>query len=388
MNTFEWTLEHTDHDARAGIFTTVHGAIHTPVFMPVGTQATVKTLDPAEVEALGAQIILSNTYHLYLRPGAELVADMGGLHRFMHWQRPILTDSGGFQVFSLGPNSKIDEDGVTFKSHIDGSAHRFTPERAIEIQEQLGADIIMAFDECAPQPSTKAYTQAAMERTHRWLERCIKAKQRADQALFGIVQGGVEADLRRISAQFLAQQPVPGIAIGGLSVGEPKDQMYAMVEATTPWLPTNRPRYLMGVGSPEDLLHGVARGIDLFDCVLPTRLGRNGSLFVPEGRMNITNARFARDDTPVDETCDCSTCQRFSRAYLRHLFRANEILGLRLATVHNVRFLIRLMEQARRAIIEQSYQAFMDQFLEQFQTIPHAVREASRAARHASLRKT
>lgn len=386
MNNFTYTLDHSDGEARAGQFSTPHGTIQTPVFMPVGTQATVKTLDPLEVEAIGSQIILSNTYHLYLRPSADLVAEMGGLHRFMQWPKPILTDSGGFQVFSLGPHSKIDEDGVTFKSHIDGSKHRFTPESAIGIQEKLGADIIMAFDECAPQPTTHAYTKAAMERTHRWLLRCIAAKTRADQALFGIVQGGVEADLRRESASFIAQQDVPGIGIGGLSVGEPKEQMYGMLEETTPLLPRNKPRYLMGVGSPEDLLEGVARGVDMFDCVLPTRLGRNGALFIPEGRLNIGNAKYAREDAPIDATCDCSTCQRFSRAYLRHLFRTEEVLGLRLATLHNLRFLIRLMEQAREAILQDRYQSFMDDWLSRFQTIPHAVREASRAARLNSLR--
>ncbi|MBP8251895.1 MAG: tRNA guanosine(34) transglycosylase Tgt [Herpetosiphon sp.] len=383
---FTFTLEHSDGRARSATLTTPHGAIQTPVFMPVGTQATVKTLDPLEVEAIGSQIILSNTYHLYLRPGSDLVADMGGLHRFMQWHRPILTDSGGFQVFSLGPNSKIDEDGVTFKSHIDGSTHRFTPERAIAIQEQLGADIIMAFDECAPQPSTVEYTRAAMERTHRWLVRCIAAKQRDDQALFGIVQGGVEPALRRESAMFMSQQDVVGIGIGGLSVGEPKEQMYAMLDEIDPLLPQNKPRYLMGVGSPEDLLEGVARGVDMFDCVLPTRLGRNGALFTPAGRLNIANAKNARDDAPIDPTCDCSTCQRFSRAYLRHLFRTEEVLGLRLATLHNLRFLIRLMEQARMAIQQDRYQPFMDKWLEQFQIIPHAVREASRNARINSLR--
>jgi queuine tRNA-ribosyltransferase len=304
----------------------------------------------------------------------------------MQWPKPILTDSGGFQVFSLGPNSKIDEDGVTFKSHIDGSTHRFTPERAVAIQEQLGADIMMAFDECAPQPATAEYTRAAMERTHRWLLRCLAAKTRPDQALFGIVQGGVEADLRRQSARFVAEQPVPGVAIGGLSVGEPKEQMYGTLEVVGPLLPTDRPRYLMGVGSPEDLIEGVARGVDMFDCVLPTRLGRNGSLFVPDGRLNITNAQYSRQDAPIDPTCDCSTCRRFSRAYLRHLFRTEEVLGLRLATLHNLRFLIRLMEQAREAIFADRYASFASDFLARFRTIPHAVREASRAARTDSLR--
>ncbi|GIV96049.1 MAG: queuine tRNA-ribosyltransferase [Herpetosiphonaceae bacterium] len=387
MESFQFTLEHTDRasGARAGVFTTPHGVIRTPVFMPVGTQATVKTLTPEEVVEAGAQIILANTYHLYLRPGSELIADMEGIHRFMSWSRPILTDSGGFQVFSLGPNSRIDEEGVTFRSHIDGSQHRFTPERAIEIQEQIGADIIMAFDECAPQPTTWEYTRAAMERTHRWLERCVAAKKSADQALFGIVQGGVEEDLRRESARFVGSMPVRGFGIGGLSVGEPKEQMYEMTAVVTAELPADRPRYLMGVGSPEDLIEGVARGVDMFDCVLPTRLGRNGALLVPTGRLNIRNAQFARDERPIEEGCDCYTCQRFSRAYLRHLFRAEEILGLRLATIHNVRFLIRLMERAREAILADRFTLFREEFLATFRTIPHEIRAANRAARERSL---
>src|SRR5690349_9771826 len=285
--------------ARAGVFRTPHGELLTPVFAPVGTQASVKTLTPVQLEELGASLVLSNTYHLYLRPGDELVAEMGGLHQFMQWPRPMLTDSGGFQVFSLAKIRKIDDDGVTFKSHIDGSTHRFTPEKSIAIQENLGADIIMAFDECAD-PNDPAYIKTAMERTHRWAERSLNAKRRDDQALFGIVQGGVDPELRAASAAFIASLPFPGIAIGGLSVGETKAEMHAMLDVLTPLLPEDKPRYLMGVGTPEDLIHGVARGIDIFDCVLPTRLARHHSVFSPEGRLNLMNAPFARDPRPID----------------------------------------------------------------------------------------
>lgn len=380
-DTFRFTLEHSDPmtGARAGTLTTPHGTIATPVFMPVGTQATVKTLSSHEVADLGATIILGNTYHLFLRPGSDVVADLGGLHGFMNWKRAILTDSGGFQVFSLGATNVIDEDGVTFRSHLDGTLHRFTPERAIAIQEQLGADIIMAFDECAPYPTTAEYARAAMERTHRWLERCVAAKTRSDQALFGIVQGSVFADLRRESAAFIASQPVAGFGIGGLSVGEPKPEMYETLAATTAVLPQDRPRYLMGVGSPEDLLEGVARGVDMFDCVQPTRLGRHGAAWTPEGRINLLNSRWTRDDRPIQDGCDCYTCAHHSRAYIRHLLRAEEMLGARLATIHNVRFLIRLMEGARQAIIEQRYAAYRDSFLQQFQPVPDSVRAEQRA---------
>ncbi|WP_026370689.1 tRNA guanosine(34) transglycosylase Tgt [Kallotenue papyrolyticum] len=379
---FHFKLEHVDPatGARAGTLTTPHGSIATPVFMPVGTQATVKTLTSDEVAGLGATIILGNTYHLYLRPGSDVIAELGGLHRFMSWPRALLTDSGGFQVFSLGATNVIDDEGVTFRSHIDGSLHRFTPERAIAVQEQIGADIIMAFDECAPYPTTYDYARRAMERTHRWLARCVAAKTRHDQALFGIVQGSVFPDLRRESAQFVAAQPVPGIAIGGLSVGESKAEMYETLALTTADLPADRPRYLMGVGSPEDLLHGVSRGVDMFDCVQPTRLGRHGAAWTPDGRINLLNARWARDPRPIQEDCDCYTCRRYSRAYLRHLLRAEEMLGARLATLHNVRFLVRLMEQARMAILENRFAAFRDAFLERFQPVPEAVRVAQRAA--------
>jgi queuine tRNA-ribosyltransferase len=382
VDQFQFNLAHRDPTtgARAGLLSTLHGNIATPVFMPVGTQATVKTLSAHDVAALGASIILSNTYHLFLRPGSEIIAEFGGLHRFMNWSRPILTDSGGFQVFSLGATNKIDDDGVTFRSHIDGSSHRFTPERAIAIQEQIGADIIMAFDECAPYPATHEYTTAAMERTHRWLKRCIDAKTRSDQALFGIVQGGMYADLRRQSAQFIAEQPVVGCAIGGLGVGEPKPEMYDMLAVTTAELPENKPRYMMGIGSPEDLLEGVARGVDMFDCVQPTRLGRHGAAWTPHGRINLLNARWARDDQPIEAGCDCYACVNHSRAYIRHLLRAEETLGQRLATVHNVRFLIRLMEGARQAIIDGQFAGYRDNFLSRFQPVPDAVRAAQREA--------
>ena len=343
---FEYELTATEGRARTGIFYTPHGALQTPVFAPVGTQATVKTLTPVHLDELGASLVLSNTYHLYLRPGDELVAEMGGLHQFMQWSRPMLTDSGGFQVFSLAQMRKIDSDGVTFKSHIDGSTHRFTPEKSIAIQENLGADIIMAFDECAD-PGNHEYIKIAMERTHRWAERSLNAKKRDDQALFGIVQGGIDPGLRTVSANFIASLPFPGIAIGGLSVGESKNDMHAMLDVVTPLLPENKPRYLMGVGTPEDLINGVLRGIDIFDCVLPTRLARHQAAFSPEGRLNMMNAIHARDQRPIDETCDCYTCRTFTRAYIRHLIVAKEMLAGTLLSIHNLRALIRLMEEIR-----------------------------------------
>jgi queuine tRNA-ribosyltransferase len=348
---FEFTITAKNNRARAGIFTTPHGDLITPVFAPVGTQATVKTLTPEHLKDINASLVLSNTYHLYLRPGDELVRDMGGLHQFMQWHRPLLTDSGGFQVFSLAQTRKIDDDGVTFKSHIDGSIHRFTPEKSISIQENLGADIIMAFDECSD-PNDHAYSQLAMERTHRWAERSLRAQTRPDQALFGIVQGGVQADLRAASATFIASLNTFGIAIGGLSVGETKQEMHDTLDVVTPLLPEDKPRYLMGVGTPEDLINGVARGIDIFDCVLPTRLARHHSAFAPEGRLNLMNATFARDESPIDETCDCYTCRTFTRAYIRHLIVAKELLAGTLISIHNLRALIRLMEQIRVYIAE------------------------------------
>jgi len=352
---FEFQVTAKDNRARTGIFKTPHGDLLTPVFAPVGTQATVKTLTPEQLTEINASLVLSNTYHLYLRPGDELVRDMGGLHQFMQWHRPMLTDSGGFQVFSLAQTRKIDDDGVTFKSHIDGSTHRFTPEKSIAIQENLGADIIMAFDECSD-PNDHAYSKLAMERTHRWAERSLEAQTCTDQALFGIVQGGVQPDLRAQSATFIASLDTPGIAIGGLSVGETKQEMHAMLDVVTPRLPENKPRYLMGVGTPEDLISGVLRGIDIFDCVLPTRLARHHAAFAPEGRLNLMNATFSRDERPVDETCDCYTCKTFTRAYIRHLIVAKELLAGTLISIHNLRALIRLMEEIRVFISEGTFE--------------------------------
>jgi len=348
---FQFTKEAKDGHARAGTFTTPHGDLQTPVFAPVGTAATVKAITPAQLHEMGASLVLSNTYHLHLRPGSELVKEFGGLHEFMNWASPILTDSGGFQVFSLGDKSKIDDDGVTFKSHIDGSTHRFTPESSIGIQENLGADIIMAFDECSD-PYIHEYSKSAMERTHRWLERCMEAKTRNDQALFGIVQGGIHDDLREESAQFVASLDLPGIAIGGLSVGETKEEMHRTIDTVRPHLPENKPRYLMGVGTPEDLINSVARGIDIFDCVLPTRLGRNHSVFHRAGkRLNLKNAEFKLDKNPIDEQCTCYTCQNFTRAYLRHLISVKEMLSATLLSIHNLHTLIHLAKDMRRAIV-------------------------------------
>lgn len=362
---FQFTVTAKNNRARTGIFTTPHGDLLTPVFAPVGTQATVKMLTPEHLKEVNATLVLANTYHLYLRPGDELVRDMGGLHKFMGWHRPMLTDSGGFQVFSLAQTRKIDDDGVTFKSHIDGTMHRFTPERSIAIQENLGADIIMAFDECSD-PNDHAYSRVAMERTHRWAERSLKAQTRRDQALFGIVQGGVNPDLRAESAQFIASLGTPGIAIGGLSVGETKEEMHAMLDVVTSVLPESKPRYLMGVGAPEDLINGVARGIDIFDCVLPTRLARHHSAFAPEGRLNLMNAAFARDARPIDETCDCYACRTFTRAYIRHLIVAKELLAGTLLSIHNLRALIRLMEQIRAYIADGTFEPRLPDLLKQW----------------------
>ena len=323
---FSFDLIAQDGNARAGVFHTPHGDIPTPIFAPVGTQATVKSLTQQHLHELDAKLILANTYHLYLRPGDDLIAEMGGLHRFMGWDGPILTDSGGFQVFSLSDSRKVDEEGVTFKSYIDGSMHRFTPEHAIEVQENLGADIIMAFDECAD-PYDRDYIESAMHRTHRWAERCKKAKKRTDQALFGIVQGGVFPDLRETSAQFIADLDFPGNAIGGLSVGETKDEMHTMIEKVNAILPQKKPRYLMGVGTPQDLVEGVRRGIDIFDCVLPTRLARHSAAMTDSGRINLMNAQYARDERPISDHCTCYTCQHHSRAYIRHLIQVREMLA-------------------------------------------------------------
>lgn len=363
-SSFSFQLESSDGRARAGIMHTPHGDIPTPVFCPVGTQATVKSITPAQLRDLGASLVLANTYHLYLRPGDELIAELGGLHTFMNWERPLLTDSGGFQVFSLSESRKVDDDGVTFKSHIDGSTHRLTPEKSIAIQENLGADIIMAFDECAL-PYERAYIERAMQRTHAWAQRCLEAKRRSDQALFGIVQGGIFHDLRQQSAEFIASLGFPGHAIGGLSVGETKAEMNAMLEVVDAILPADKPRYLMGVGTPEDLVRGVLRGIDIFDCVLPTRLARHNAAMTRFDRLNLVNAAFARDPRPIDENCTCYTCQQFSRAYLRHLIIAKEMLSATLLSIHNLHTLLKITAELRQAILSGSVQAYAHQFFEQ-----------------------
>ncbi|MBK7550952.1 MAG: tRNA guanosine(34) transglycosylase Tgt [Pseudomonadota bacterium] len=359
---FELIKTSTDSRARLGRMTTAHGEVRTPVFMPVGTQGTVKAMAPDRLEEAGAEIILGNTYHLYLRPGHDLIRGHGGLHRFMNWDRPILTDSGGFQIFSLGPLRKITEEGVRFQSHIDGSKHFLSPEKAVEIQQALGSDIMMCLDDCTPYPADRACTEKSMALTHRWAKRCRVAKTGEGQALFGIVQGGLYRDLRRASVEALAEIGFDGYAIGGLSVGEPKALMLETLEATAPLLPAGRARYLMGVGTPEDIVEGVHHGIDLFDCVMPTRCARNGLLFTNHGKVVIKNARYRTDQAPLDETCDCYTCRNFSRAYLRHLFIAREILALLLNTIHNVRFYLALMERIRTAIAGGAFEDFRRSF--------------------------
>lgn len=363
---FSFELLKKQGAARAGVFTTPHGDIQTPVFAPVGTQATVKAVTPDQLQETGASLVLANTYHLYLRPGADLIAEHGGLHNFMKWSGPMLTDSGGFQVFSLSASRKVDDDGATFKSHIDGSMHRLTPELSIGIQEKLGADIIMAFDECAV-PDNLEYNQRSMVRTHAWLERCVAAKTREDQALFGIVQGGIFPDLRRESARFVSSFDLPGVAIGGLSVGETKEQMHDILEVVDPLLPQDKPRYLMGVGSPEDLINGIMRGVDIFDCVLPTRLGRHQAAFTRDGRINLLNSVNAHSFAPIDESCQCYTCRNFTRAYLRHLIIAKEILAATLISIHNIQFLVTLMNHARQSILDGAFDTFAAAFLERYQ---------------------
>lgn len=339
--------------ARRGRLHTPHGIIETPCYMPVGTQATVKAMLPRDLKEIGTMILLANTYHLFERPGHDLVKEAGGLHSFMRWDGPILTDSGGFQVFSLASSNKIREDGVEFRSLLDGRTHFFTPESVMEIEQALGADIAMAFDECAPFPSDRAYTIAAMNRTHRWVKRCIAAHTREDQALFGIVQGGMFGDLRVESAKFLADLDMTGYGIGGLSVGEPKPLMYEMLETLMPHMPADRPRYLMGVGSPDCLVEGAIRGIDMFDCVLQTRIARNGLALTGNGKLMLRNAVFARDFQPIEPGCDCYACTGgFTRAYIRHLVKCKEILASQLITLHNLRFSLRLMESVRKAIEE------------------------------------
>lgn len=361
-----FTIHQRDGQARTGRLDLTHGSVETPVFMPVGTQATVKALSSDDLEALDAAIILGNTYHLYLRPGHELIAEAGGLHGFMSWERPILTDSGGFQVFSLSELREITEEGVWFRSHLDGSRHLFTPEKVMEIEQALGADIAMAFDECPPYPAEYAYVKESLERTTRWAERCKKAHTRKDQALFGIVQGGMFPDLRTQSAREIVALDFPGYAIGGLSVGEPKELMYDMLRHTTPQLPDDRPRYLMGVGSPDAIFQAVAVGIDMFDCVLPTRAARHGSVFTADGEMTVRNAVFARDFRPLDPECSCPVCSRYTRAYIRHLIRAKEILGYHLCTLHNVHFMLRLMERIRAAIAGGYFHDLWAEFVARF----------------------
>ena len=386
---FRFTLESTSSDdpqarlpvgqARTGRFETAHGRVRTPVFMPVGTQASVKAVPPWDVKEIGAQIVLGNAYHLYLRPGHQRVARLGGPHRFMGWDGPILTDSGGFQVFSLAHNRKVSDDGVAFRSHLDGSEHMLTSEKVMEIEQALGGDIIMVLDEPAGYPSDYQHAREATERTHRWAERCKAAQARPDQALFAIVQGGLFADLRRWSARELVAMDFPGYAIGGLSLGESKQEMWDAVEATVPELPADRPRYLMGVGSPEDLVEGVARGIDMFDCSFPTRIARNGALLTPEGRLNIRNARYVDQEAPALDGCDCVACTRFSAAYLHHLFLAKELLAFQLATLHNLRFMVRLMDDMRAAIELGTFARFREEFLSRFQPVDPSVRSEQKA---------
>ena len=354
--------------ARRGVIHTPHGDIQTPIFMPVGTQATVKSMTPEELkEEVKAQIILSNTYHLYLRPGHKLVEEAGGLHEFMRWDKPILTDCGGFQVFSLSDLRTISEDGVEFKSHLDGSKHMFTPEKVMEIENSLGADIIMSFDECCPYPSTYEYAKNSMERTTRWAQRCKAAHQKPDkQGLFGIVQGGMYKDLREKSAKDLVEMDFPGYAVGGLSVGEPKELMCEILEYTTQFLPENKPRYLMGVGTPDYLLEAAIRGIDMCDCVLPTRIARNGTAMTWNGKVVVRNATYERDWGPLDPECDCYTCKNYTRAYIRHLVKANEILGIRLLSIHNLRFLTKLMERVREEIEKDNLGTFKEEFYKRY----------------------
>jgi len=370
----DFNLQKTSGHARAGELKTAHGVIQTPVFLPVGSQATVKTLTPQEVSGIGFKMLLANTYHLYLRPGTEIIKKLGGLHRFMGWDGAILTDSGGYQIFSLAGLRKINDEGVTFRSHIDGSSHFITPEKAVELQNELGADIIMVLDECPPSDADFNKTRRAMKRTHLWAERCKKAHQCDDQALFAIVQGGVFPELRQQSAECLAGLDFPGYAIGGLSLGEPKEVTYSITEETAALLPSDKPRYLMGVGSPEDIIEAVDSGIDIFDSALPTRVARNGALFTRRGRINISNSRYKNMEEPLDTACNCYTCRNFSAAYLHHLFRCSELLALRLATLHNLTFMHSLMQDIRTAILNDNYAAFRGEFLKNYQPTNEEVR--------------
>lgn len=360
---FEFEIIATDGAARAGVLHTPHGDIPTPVFAPVGTQATVKAIPPRDLVDLRATLVLANTYHLHLRPGEDLVKEMGGLHRFMGWDGPILTDSGGFQVFSLTQINEIDDDGVTFRSHLDGSRRRLTPEISMQIQQDLGADIIMCFDQCPP-PNQRDIVEAAVERTHHWAVRCREAHPSdAVQALFGIVQGGIYPDLRKKSSEYLQSMDFPGYAIGGLAVGETKSEMYQTLDFTMPLMPTNKPRYLMGVGDPDDLAQAISRGVDMFDCVIPTRIARHGAALTHQGRINMRNTQYTCQDMPIETTCTCYCCQNFSRAYLRHLVVTKELLGHYLLSIHNVHFLIQHVQIMREAIIEQRLSQYVKAFL-------------------------
>ena len=360
--------------ARAGLLLTPRGIVPTPLFLPVGSQATVKTLTPDDLKVIGVRMVLSNTYHLYLRPGIDIVESLGGLHRFMSWERPILTDSGGYQVFSLASLQRVSDEGVSFRSHIDGSEHFFTPENVIQFQERLGSEIVMPLDECPPYSADSTLIRLAMERTHHWAERCLGSHRRKDQALYGIVQGGVFPELRRESAAFLTSLGFAGYAIGGLSLGEPKQVTLAVVDETVSFLPKDMPRYLMGVGAPEDIFESVARGVDMFDSALPTRIARNGALFTTLGRHNVQNARYRNLDEPIDAGCGCYTCSNFSIAYLHHLFKSSELLAYRLATIHNLWFIIKLMERIRQSILDGSFVAFKDTFLSNYRTTDEEIR--------------
>ncbi len=373
-HSFELQKKHSGSDARAGVIRTAHGDVTTPVFMPVGSQGSVKALTPEDLRSVGARIVLCNAYHIYLRPGVDLISRFGDLHRFMAWDGPILTDSGGYQVFSLAPLRRIDDDGVVFRSHIDGSEHFFSPEKVIEIQEALGADIIMPLDHCPSHVDDPATLAEAMRRTHVWAERSVKARRRGDQALYGIIQGGLSAEMRRASAEFMMSLDFPGYAMGGLSLGEPKEVTFDILEKTLGHLPADRPRYLMGVGSPEDIFEGVARGVDMFDSALPTRTARNGSLFTAHGRHNILNAAFRDADFPVEEYCECYTCRHFTVAYLHHLFKSRELLAYRLASIHNLHFMIELMRDIRGSILNGSFADFKRDFLDGYVTTNEEVR--------------
>ncbi len=360
----KFEVKSTNGQARLGLLTTEHGTVDTPVFMPVGTQGTVKGMTPEELIGEGAEIILGNTFHLYLRPGVEIIHKLGGLHTFMHWERTILTDSGGFQVFSLSKLRKITDEGVEFASPVDGSRHIFTPQKSIDIQNRLGADIIMAFDECIPWPAEYAYAKSATERTLRWLEASHAAHKNDQQALFGIVQGGMYEELRAWSAEQTVGNDLPGYSIGGLAVGEPREMTWKMLDVSISFLPEHKPRYMMGIGTPQDIVRAVDKGVDMFDCVLPTRNARNGNLFVSNGTISIKQARYADDPRPLDEKCTCYTCRNYSRAYLRHLFMANEILSSRLNTIHNLHFFFTHVREIRKAIKQKQWEEFRDSFLE------------------------